>query len=281
MALFRAVESGRPAGARLVDDRYAKGFLGRDLRLLAAAGSLPGLRALVPLLIDRRAPGPRVSAVVRTRLIDDAVLAALAAGAEQVVLLGAGYDSRPYRIAAMSRARVFEVDHPTTQASKRRRIEAILRALPANVVWVPVDFLREDFGAALLAAGYEPARASLFVWEGVTNYLDADAVDHALRWIAANSPSASRVSFTYVDRGLLDGSQPFPGAERWVAAVTRAGEPFTFGLTPGEMEGYLSARGLRLLEDVSTAEALVRLGGVRGSMPAPPGFYHVALAEVE
>ncbi len=280
MALFRAVESGGPADRRLIDDPYASAFLSGGLRWLAAAGRVPVARGLVARLIDRRAPGPRVSAVVRTRLIDDAVTDALAAGAAQVVLLGAGYDSRAYRIDEIRATRVFEVDHPTTQAVKRRRIDAVLASLPGHVVWVPVDFLTEDFGAALLAAGYDPALASLFIWEGVTNYLDAATVDHTLRWIAANALRASRVSFTYVDRGLLDGSASFPGAEQWVASVARAGEPFTFGLDPGELEGYLAARGLSLLEDVSTAEALARLGARAAAMPAPPGFYHVALAEV-
>ncbi len=153
--------------------------------------------------------------------------------------------------------------------------------MPDNVVWVPVDFLTEDFGAALLGAGYDPALASLFIWEGVTNYLDAATVDHTLRWIALHAADASRLSFTYVDRALLDGSAPFPGAERWVASVADAGEPFTFGLDPGELDGYLAARGLSLLHDVSTAEALAGLSGAQAAgMPAPPGFYHVALAAI-
>src|SRR5208282_2568410 len=130
MALFRAVESGRPAARRLIEDPYASAFLGGGLRWLAAAGRVPLARGLVARLIDRRAPGPRVSAVVRTRLIDDAVTDALAAGATQVILLGAGYDSRAYRIDAIRTTRVFEVDHPTTQAVKRRRIDAVLASLP-------------------------------------------------------------------------------------------------------------------------------------------------------
>jgi hypothetical protein len=72
----------------------------------------------------------------------------------------------------------------------------------------------------------------------------------------------------------------FPGSERWVQAVNRAGEPFTFGLVPGELEAYLAGRGLRLVSDVSTAEALTGADGGDARLPIPPAFYHVAMAEV-
>ena len=279
MAFFRAVESGRPPDRRLFNDPLASSFLSGGLRLLAAAARVPGLRGSIPRLVDRRTPGPRISAVVRTHLIDHQLEEALAAGATQLVILGAGYDSRPYRIDATSSARVFEVDHPDTQTVKRKLLTDRLGSVPANVVWVPVDFLREDFGPRLVDGGYDPQVLTFFIWEGVTNYLTAVAVDETLRWIAAHSRSGSRLSFTYVDRGLLDGSEPFPGSEGWVAAVERAGEPFTFGLAPDELRSYLEARGLELLDDESTADALARLGNVADTAP-PPAFYHVALAAV-
>ena len=234
----------------------------------------------MPRIVDRRTPGPRISAVLRTRVIDQQLQEGLGAGCSQLVILGAGYDSRPYRIEDVARARVFEVDHPDTQAVKRRRLAAKLRSLPRNVLYVPVDFLRDDFGRCLVDAGYSAEVPTFFVWEGVTNYLTAEAVDATLRWIAASSPNTSRLSFTYVDRGLLDGTEPFPGSEGWVATVERAGEPFTFGLDPAELEHYLSARGMRLLSDESTAEVHDRLGARAAGGPRPPAFYHVALAEV-
>ena len=279
MAFFRAVESARPPRRRLFSDPLAASFLSGGLRVLAAAARVPGVRGLIPRLVDRRTPGPRISAVVRTHVIDLQLEAALTAGATQLVILGAGYDSRPYRIDSTSAARVFEVDHPDTQAVKRRLLGVKLGAVPENVVWVPVDFLHEDFGLRLVQAGYDPRAVTFFIWEGVTNYLTAGAVDETLRWIAGHSPAGSRLSFTYVDSGLLDGSTPFPGSEGWVSTVERAGEPFTFGLAPSGLSGYLEARGLELLEDESTADALARLGSHTGAAP-PPGFYHVALAAV-
>jgi len=188
---------------------------------------------------------------------------------------------RPYRSEGIEAASVFEVDHPTTQAVKQDRVERMLGSVPANVAYVAVDFVREDLGAALLAAGYDPRERTFFIWEGVTNYLNTIAVDATLRWIASHSGPASRLSFTYIHRGLLDGSARFPRSEPWVDAVQRAGEPFTFGLHPAELAVYLAERGLRLLSDVSTAEALKRYRPGVGDAATPPAFYRVALAEVQ
>ena len=91
-------------------------------------------------MIDRRFPGPRPSAVARTRILDDALVAALDGGIEQLVILGAGYDSRPYRLPGCARVRVFEVDHPDTQAVKCRVLGRVLGQLPAHLGFVGVGF---------------------------------------------------------------------------------------------------------------------------------------------
>lgn len=277
MALFRAVESCRRPGARLFFDPFASGFLRPGLRAVALAARLPGAQRAVERLIDRRAGGPRISALVRTRLIDEALGGALGDGARQLVILGAGFDSRAYRVKQLATLRVFEVDHPSTQRAKRARLARMLASPPAHVSFVALDFAHEHLGQALARAGYDPAERTFAIWEGVTNYLDAAAVDATLSWFAANSGPRSRISFTYVERGLIDGSKHFAGAEPWLRRVRRAGEPFTFGLEPTELGAYLSARGLRLLSDASTADALARLAQ-RAEQP-PPAFYRVALAE--
>ena len=263
MALFRALESTRPAGQRAFSDPLAAGFLTPPLRAAVALAGLPLLGELVPRVVDCRWPGPRASAIVRTRIIDDALGQALHDGARQVVVLGAGYDTRAYRTDGIDATRVFEVDHPSTQASKRARLEHLIGPVPPYVSFVGIDFDKDKLGAALLRAGYAQTEATFFIWEGVTNYLTAEAVDTTLRWVAEHSGPGSAICFTYIHRGLLDGSASFPGSEPWVAAVRGAGEPFTFGWDPAELADYLAERGLRLISDVSTL---------------PGGFYRVALA---
>jgi methyltransferase (TIGR00027 family) len=198
-----------------------------------------------------------------------------------VVLLGAGYDSRAYRLPAMAGVQVFEVDHPATQATKQRLLRAHVRPdRRTHVHLVPVDLAADDLAGALREAGFGALERTVVVWEGVTNYLTERAVDATVRQLAAITGSGSRLVFTYVDRAALDGTGGFTGFDEWHAAVREQGEPWTFGFDPGELPSYLAERGMRLFLDLSARDAadryLVPLGRRE---PAAP-FYHIAAAEI-
>lgn len=272
MALFRALESARPPGRRLFEDELAQRFLRGRMRSLARAARWGPARWLLCCYIDRRWPGPRLSGVVRTRLIDELVSASLEAGAEQLVLLGAGYDTRASRLQAARAVAVFEVDHPATQARKR----ALLGRGPANVRYVPVDFERDDLLQALAAAGLERARRSCFLWEGVFSYLSAEAIDETLAAIVRASAQGSTLILTYVDSAALEDARE--AGQQWIDAVRRAGEPFRTGLDPSQAQEFFAARGLSLQSDESTAQAALRLG-VDGARTMP-GFYRLACLQV-
>jgi methyltransferase (TIGR00027 family) len=247
--------------------------------VLARLARLRPLGRRLERLIDRRWPGPRPSAVARTRLIDDLVVDAVAGGARQVLLLGAGYDSRAFRLPALARVPVFEADHPATQRVKQRLLRGAVRPeRRAHVHFVPVDLLHDDLGAALRAAGFARLEPTVIVWEGVTNYLTAPAVDATLRLLADATATGSRLVLTYVDRRMLDHPASFPDAVAWHDAVARQGEPWTFGFDPAELPGYLAARGLRLATDLSTRDAARRYLPGRGERAA--AFYRVAEAEI-
>ncbi len=278
VALFRALETRLPEDERLFTDPFAADFLDGRLGAALAAARVPGTGPLVPAYIDRRWPGTRVSVVVRTRFIDEALARAVDDGVGQVVLLGAGFDARAYRLDALGGARVFEVDAPETQAVKRAAIEARLGSSPANVTWVAVDFERDDLAASLPAGGLDPDTPAFFVWEGVTPYLTAEAVDATLRAIASVAAPGSRIVFTYLNRAGLEGARRMQGAAASAGAAARAGEPFQFGLDPDEVPAYLAERGFELVEQVTSAELAARFLHPLGRRPPVSPFYNVVLA---
>jgi methyltransferase (TIGR00027 family) len=276
--LFRALEARRPEPDRVANDTLAVRFLTPEFRLLAGLARMAAARRLTEELIDHRWPCVRGGVVARTRLIDETVAAELP-GVSQVLILGAGFDSRAYRLAGLRDVPVFEVDHPATQAAKRRVLRRSARG-PAEtaahgVRFVPVVFGADDPGRALAASGFAPGERTLALWEGTTNYLDPAAVDGTLRFLASVLGPGSRLVFTYVDRAMIDGSADFAGAQTTMAAVRRVGEPFTFGLAPGEVPGYLATRGFSLEWDVRVSDAAARFYPA-GHCPTAPAYYHVA-----
>ncbi|WUD78165.1 class I SAM-dependent methyltransferase [Streptomyces sp. NBC_00510] len=283
VALFRALESVR-RGPRLFTDPYAASCLGPGYRLAVTIARCPGVAGFLERWIDRRWPaGPRASAVVRTRLIDDLVVDALEHGARQLVLLGAGYDSRAFRLDAARGVTVLEVDHPATQAVKRG-LAATWSARAGRpgegIRFVPVDLMHQDLGDALREAGLGDDRA-VVVWEGVTNYLDAPSVHATLTALSTTLAPGSRIVLTYMDRRALDGTGDFDGVTAWADTVRTAGEPFTFGFLPDELPAYLTERGLELTLDRSAREAAGRyLEPLGRHEPAAP-FYRIAQAEVK
>lgn len=280
MALFRALESRRrPARARLFEDPLASCFLGFRLGLAARAARLPPLGHALAAAIDRRWPGARASGIARTRLIDDAVLRALRAGVAQVILLGAGFDSRAWRLPGIERARVFEVDHPATLERKKARVLRRLGCLPDHVSFAAVDLDHEALGAALQAAGFHPDSRAFFVWEGVTNYLTEAAVHQTLGFVGGTAPG-SGLAFTYVHRDVVAGSWNGKGMGALTATLRRAGETWTFGFEPAALPDILTGHGLRLLEDTGSLEYRARYLGESDPHLRGYEFYRVALAEV-
>lgn len=278
-ALFRAIESSRSTpGKRLFDDTLAHGFLGR-LKYAYALSRAPFIGGIIPLYIDWMWPGVRISALGRTCMIDDLFRQSLGQGAGQVVILGAGYDSRAYRFNTGA-VRFFEVDHPDTLKVKAGRLNLLLGSIPANVTLVPVDFDREDFAAALGASGFDSSVKTIFIWEGVVHYLTEQAVDAALRAIRALSARGSRLVFTYIHRGLLDGTVSFGALGRVKATLKRSGESWKFGMYPEELGDYLRERGFSLVSDTGSVEYRLKYIGNSRRILRGFEFYRLALAEV-
>jgi methyltransferase (TIGR00027 family) len=256
----------------VADDQLAVRFLPLEYRVLAELARVPALRTAIEAFIDHRWPCVRGGVVARTRLLDDTISEDLSS-VSQTLILGAGFDTRPYRLPEMATVQVFEVDHPDTQAPKKRVVARLNGALPRHVHYVPVVFGTDDPADALAHSGFVRGAPSLVLWEGVTNYLDAESVDGTFRFLADVVASGSPVLFTYVDRGMLDGSASFVGAATTLQAVQRLGEPFTFGFAPAELTSYLAERGFESCWDMPVSEIGSRY--YTGRLPSLPAYYHV------
>jgi methyltransferase (TIGR00027 family) len=273
VALYRALESLEPPARRLFRDRFARRFLPKSLDVAVGLAKNGWARAALLRYADRRAPGARTSAIARTALLDDVVRRAVGDGVKQMVVLGAGFDCRAQRMPELAGVHVFEVDRVETQRFKRARLEPAAET-PS---YVEVDFLRDDVGERLAAAGWRAAERTLVLWEGVTNYLTQAAVEHVLRWVGTMAPG-SAIAFTYVHRGVIDGTTAFEGGEQMVANVRELGEPWTFGLLPDEVAPFVERAGLRLRDDYGADEYRRRYLGPGDY--AGYAFYRLAIADV-
>ena len=278
MAFFRALETQLRPNRRLFDDPYALALLSGRLRAFARLASIPIVGNLVHSILELGWPYTRSSGVVRTRAIDDMVRQAIGGGARQLVLLGAGFDSRGLRLEEAKTTVVFEVDHPATQTEKKRRLQACIGRLPPNIRYVGVDFEKDHLDKELIEAGFEPETPAVMVWEGVISYLTESAVQGTFALLTRLLAPSSTLIFTYMHKGVLDGSRTFPGARRWRSWVSFSGEPFIFGFDPDTLPDALKPYGFLLQNDTSTEEIAQNYCPSLGRWePGSPG-YRVAVA---
>lgn len=208
-----------------------------------------------PLDIDRGklSKSLRPFIVARSRVAEDTIAEAIAAGCRQVVVLGAGLDTYAFRQTEGS-VRVFEVDHPSTQEWKKFRLAEGGIPVPANVTFVPVDFERQNLRDSLVTAGLDSASPAIFSWLGVTPYLEEASVWQTLKDIAALSAIGGGVIFDYAvppsTLGLIDRSA-FRQLERRVAW---AGEPFRSYFDPAALANGLREIGFANLSDLGQSE---------------------------
>jgi methyltransferase (TIGR00027 family) len=245
VALFRALESMRPEGERRCYDPLAKDFLNTRFRMVCRSRIRS---AIARVYIGFRHGRSAMHIVGRTRYIDYHLVEAIRDGLEQLVILGAGFDSRAYRFdELMNHVQVFEVDHPATQRRKAERLVQMFGNLPEHVTYVPLDFERETLEDRLLDSGYDTELKTMFIWEGVTMYLTAEAVDETLEFIARNSGKGSTIIFDYMYESLLTGTDE--ATLKFRSYLSRLGEPPQFGIEEGAIEQFLNSRGLLLVEN--------------------------------
>ena len=198
----------------------------------------------------------RAFMAARSRYAEDELARAVAEGVRQYVVLGAGLDTFAYRNPYPS-LRVFEVDHPATQAWKREQLQAAEIAVPVSITFVPVDFERQTLEACLAHSGFDFNSPAFFSWLGVTPYLTREACMATLA-LTAKMPVGSGVVFDFaIDPALLNAGQ-----RQALAAlserVAAAGEPFQLFFHPGELQDELKSMGFHHTEFVQGKELNAR-----------------------
>ena len=249
-ATCRLIEQYHPAETRLFDDSLAKDMVGTPIRTLMRFGVMRNFTLKRTDAILRGLYGVQIC---RTRFIDDAVRAALSTGIGQSVILGAGYDTRAYRLAGMERAEVLEVDLESVQEDKKRKLRSRFGQLPENVTFVPIDFDAQTLEAVLAGTVFDPSMPAVYVWEGVTQYLSEESVRRTLAFVGGSAPGSILV-FTYVLKSMIERRSAIQGADRLMDVVAKRGSPWLFGLEPSSVPSFLKPYHLDLTEDVGNTD---------------------------
>jgi methyltransferase (TIGR00027 family) len=205
---------------------------------------------------DPRTRSLRAFVVLRSRYAEDELARSLSNDVSQYVILGAGLDTFGYRNPHQG-LRVFEVDHPATQAWKLAQLNAASIAIPGSVTFVPVDFERQTILNGLAATGFDRRKKTFFSWLGVTPYLTREAFESTLKLVAA-MPAGSGVVFDFaVARSSLSALER-KALDALAARVASAGEPFRLFFEPRLIEGQLRGMGFRQIERLEPAEMNAR-----------------------
>ncbi len=277
VAALRALAGTERDLATPCRDLFAKHFLGLKSRLMLRLTPQGVLRAL----IEKAAPGSYCFTIARTRHFDEALLAGLRAGIEQVVILGAGYDSRAFRFKDELRGvKVFELDHPGTQTRKKQLLAGRNAELPENLTLIGIDFAKQSFRKLLPEHGFRHDAKTLFLWEGVSYYLPLEAVDDVLKFVADCAPGSSIV-FDYALQSFVDGDTRTYGGEQIARWLKKIGEPFLFGLYPADAQRFLANRGLRVVSHVGPSDLERMYLTTQRNRPLGRTLGHVRIIEAQ
>ncbi|THB69789.1 MAG: class I SAM-dependent methyltransferase [Desulfovibrio sp.] len=278
IASLRAFITNLPESDRPFADPYAEHFFDPETQKRFRDPDFAGSeRARYEELM----PGAGGALVARICFIDELMTACIARGVSQVVSIGAGYDTRPYRLeAAGNNFRFYEIDHPETQAVKIATMERILDSSPQHVVYVPVVFGQDRLDQKLLASSYDPSAKSLFIAEGLLMYIPPPAVDGLLGFIAKASAPGSAFVADVFPTSVIDGTSPLPEAQNLKRFVEQEGSSLMFGVNEPELEGFFAQRGFRDVRAVSAVSCKEKyFRGQSRDMPVSTMFTFVT-AEV-
>jgi methyltransferase (TIGR00027 family) len=246
-ALHRAIANKENGSQILGSDNLAEYFLPSHFRFFIG---FKKIRANSKMKLNKVLPGMHEYMIARTAFFDSLFIEALNNRIPQIVLLGAGYDSRAYRFAKLNTAtKIFELDIATTQ---NRKMKSLIKAridIPKNVELLPIDFNNESLNKVLEEAGYNRHERTLFLWEGVVYYLDPESVDATLEFVNRSSRRGSIIALDYLISSSESNMNAY-GNKAFFQAMNKhhSNERLMFSIGEGEAESFFGQRGLKMID---------------------------------
>ena len=257
VAKQRLIESLAKPNKRVIYDPYAKYFV-----LGASIIKLLGHKISV-WLGDKIVPGMHEHLICRTRFIDDLIEESTSAGIEQYVILGAGYDSRAYRLKLPPKLKIFEVYQPEVQEIKRLKLPKSI-SNRKNIIYVSIDFNNQSLKEQLLDAGFDKSKSTIYTLEGVSQYIPKEALSSTLKELATlNANSNSKIFISYVNKLLLEDSKacfgmgysrPEKAIKFIINGAKKVGEPWISFYSAEEIQNLLSENGFIVIENQTLAD---------------------------
>ncbi len=236
----KAFEYTLPPEQRVIEDPLAKYYAGEIG--MKVVGWMQAIN-----------PSVRKAIVLRARYMDDYARECLNQGFQQVVLLGAGYDSRFLRLSEFKEAKIFELDLNSTQVIKKTLTRRILGKLPENVTYVSIDFSQDSITDKLTKAGFQRHKKTLFIWEAVTLFLNQDIVEETLGRLAELG-RGNRLILDFIPPELIDDETDYKGNRELLKLCASVQEPLTFGCSPEKMKEILFRLGYSNVKILSMRE---------------------------
>jgi methyltransferase (TIGR00027 family) len=240
----------------LVHDPWAQRLLPASGRVVAALTRLTAVRRSLIAVTEKQFRSGWASFLCRKRYIDDQLVNAVPKGIDAVVILGAGYDTRAYRLPELAGIPVCEVDLPANIDRKAAAVRRCFGRIPPEVTLLPVDFETDDLADCLARKGFDRGMRTFYVWEAVTQYLTEPAVRKTMGHLAGTVPG-SRLAFTFIRKDFLDGQAMYGAGSAYQEFVVKR-KLWHFGLHPDAVAGFLAEYGWREVEQAGPEEYQAR-----------------------
>ncbi|KLU62415.1 leucine carboxyl methyltransferase [Peptococcaceae bacterium CEB3] len=272
--ILSALEQNLPIEERILVDELAYKIQPISLKL-SIKMMKPFMKPVISASEKNAAPGMWGWLLCRKRYIDEKLLDSTNQ-VEQIVNLGAGLDTRLYRLTGIKHLPAWELDQEQNIEAKRRALSRALKQIPPNIKLVPIDFDTENIMDILIKNGFDPNKKAFFIWEAVSQYLTKDGIDSTFSFLS-KAKTGSLIAFTYIHQDFIEGKNLFG----WVKGYKRFVENriFIYGMNPDNVNSFLSAYGYKLIEDLDYSQMSDRYIKPTGRKLAASKLEHMVFAE--